>query len=152
VITNGFPTSAQVRHRCRNIRCGAKLREPTENPHRAFCCAGCAVTFHRNRCVVCEAKLPPGPANRRVCHRVECRAEWRKFPQTYHSAKSVERPPRSADSTGLKIDTKADRPFRIVAAGTPISATTFWLASLPPDPELVTRLNRANALPPWRRR
>jgi hypothetical protein len=64
---------------------------------------------------VCEAKLLPGPSNREVCRRSECRAELRKFPQTYRWPKTGERPPRSAHSTGLKTGTKSGRAWCKVA-------------------------------------
>jgi hypothetical protein len=51
---------------------------------------------------------------------------------------------RSAHSTGLKIDDKVGRPFRLVAGPT-LSPTAFRLATLPLDPELAARLDRAHA-------
>jgi hypothetical protein len=51
---------------------------------------------------------------------------------------------RSADSTGLKIDDKSGRPFRIVA-GPALSPTALRLAILPPDPSFAARIERANA-------
>jgi hypothetical protein len=50
---------------------------------------------------------------------------------------------RSVDKSGLKIGQKADRPFRIVA-GPELSPTALRLASLPLDPELAARLERAH--------
>jgi hypothetical protein len=35
----------QVRHRCRNPRCGATLKNPTPSPHDAFYCSGCESGF-----------------------------------------------------------------------------------------------------------
>jgi hypothetical protein len=84
-----------VRRRCRNPRCGGKLRAETDNPRRAFCCHGCYAAFYRNRCAVCEALLPPGPSNREICWRAKCHAERRKFPQTYQYAETVKRPLKS---------------------------------------------------------
>jgi hypothetical protein len=51
---------------------------------------------------------------------------------------------RSAHSTGLKIDQKVGRPFRIVA-GPNLSPSSLRLASIPLNPELARRLDRAHA-------
>jgi hypothetical protein len=72
-----------VRHYCRSARCGMKLPEPVDNPRRAFCCRGCYVVHYRVRCIVCEKKLPPGPANRRLCRSAKCRNEYRRFPHLF---------------------------------------------------------------------
>lgn len=37
------PDPPQIRHRCRNPRCGGKLKTPTDNPRGAFCCEGCEI-------------------------------------------------------------------------------------------------------------
>jgi hypothetical protein len=121
-----------------------KLAAPTDNRRRAFCCEHCFDTYYRNRCRVCEATLPSGPSNRLVCRRPECRAELRKFPQTYQWSKSVERPRRSADKTALKIGSEAGRGWRIVA-GPELSPTSFRLATIPLDLELQARLDRTHA-------
>jgi hypothetical protein len=83
---------SHLRHRCRNPKCGLKLKTPVENPRDAFCCKGCFVGFYRKRCLVCEDKLPPGPENREICRRSKCRAEVRKFPHLYRRSKYGERP------------------------------------------------------------
>jgi hypothetical protein len=109
---------AEMRHRCRNRHCGVKLRHPVEITQRAFCCRGCHSHFYRRRCVVCEVELPPGPANRKLCRKAACRADFRKFGHLYnwpkmtrtaHHSQNGERPQRSAHSTGIKIDHKDDR-------------------------------------------
>jgi hypothetical protein len=143
-MTTGKASSAhnQLRHRCR--RCGTKLPRPTDNRDRAFCCAGCHASYFKNRCAVCEAKLPVGPSNREICRRPECRARLRKYPQTYRWSKTGERPPRSARKTGFKIGTKSGRAYCKVA-GPDLTETSFRLATLPLDPELVSRLDRAHA-------
>jgi hypothetical protein len=132
-----------VRHRCRNPRCQGKLARPTDTKRHAFCCDGCRAVFYKNRCVVCEAELSPGPANRQICRRKACRAEWRKFPQTYQGVKFGERPPRSTRKTGLKTGTKVGRPYRQIA-GPGLSPISLRLASLPLDPEFAARIRRAN--------
>jgi hypothetical protein len=43
-----------LRHYCRNVRCGAKLKKPADNPRDAFCCVGCFESYFRNRCLVRE--------------------------------------------------------------------------------------------------
>jgi hypothetical protein len=50
---------------------------------------------------------------------------------------------RSADKSDLKIGQKADRPFHIVAGPT-LSPISLRLATLPLDPELAARLERAH--------
>jgi hypothetical protein len=130
-----------LRRRCRNARCGMRLREPTDNARIAFCCRNCREIFYRNRCAVCESHLPPGPSNRTVCWRAKCRAELRKFPLTYRTTKDVERPRRSADKTGTKSGPKAGRAWRVVAGPVPAEINL----RLPLHPELVARLERAHA-------
>ena len=97
---------AQLRHRCRNLRCRSKLTEPVENAHRAFCTHGCYQQHYRRRCAVCERELPPGPANRRLCKRRECRLKLRAFPHLYgwrtgHDSQTVKGPLKSP----IKSDT-----------------------------------------------
>jgi hypothetical protein len=130
-------------HRCRNPRCGARLKPPVETSRRAFCCSGCYAAFFQNRCRVCEADLPPGPANRQICWRQRCRQQVRKFPHLYQYAKTVKRPLRSAHFTGLKIGTKTGRPSRQIA-GPELTPTSLRLASLPIDLDLATRLERVH--------
>ena len=130
-----------LRRRCRDPRCGAQLKKPTNNLHHAFCSPGCHAGYHRNRCIVCEAKLPPGPSNREICRRAECRAELRKYPQVYRWSGFGERPPRSAHSTGPKIGTKSDRPWRKIA-GPDLPEINLRIGL---DPEFAGRLDRVNA-------
>jgi hypothetical protein len=143
VSPNIAPSSAQdrPRTRCRNSRCGSKLRPAVDNVHHAFCCVGCHAAYHRNRCIVCEAKLPSGPSNREICRRSECRAALRKFPQRYRWPKTGERPQRSARFTGLKIGTKSGRAWRKVAGP---DAPEINL-HIPLNPEFVAQLDRKHA-------
>jgi hypothetical protein len=108
----------ELRHRCRNRKCGVKLPRPVEIVQRAFCCRGCHSHFYRRRCVVCECELPPGPANRKLCGKAKCRAAYRKFQHLYkwlesmrtaHHPQNGERPSKSVDSTGTKIVHPEDR-------------------------------------------
>jgi hypothetical protein len=58
---------------------------------------------------VCERLLPPGPANRKLCKRAACRAEYRRFPHLFAFAGrnpgqptgSVERPPKTSTKSGF---------------------------------------------------
>jgi hypothetical protein len=100
------------RHYCRNTKhCGAKLPQVAELDSRAFCCRTCHDIFYRTRCLVCEAELPPGSANRRLCKRAKCRGAYRTFPHLYAWPESArkgtgsiigERPPRSASAASNK--------------------------------------------------
>lgn len=147
-----MPGLSNVRHRCRNPRCGCKLKEPTDNPRNAFCCRGCWEQYHHHRCVVCEQKLERKAGNQRMCGRRKCRAEIRQFPAVYAPFEGHKLPPigkRKADArnpikSGLKTGSKGDRPRRLVA-GPPSSPTSFRLATLPLDPELAARLARHHA-------
>lgn len=109
--------AVELRHHCRNRNCRVKLPRPVEIVQRAFCCRGCHSHFYRRRCVVCEGELLPGPANRKLCRKASCRADYRKFSHLYewpkmtrtsHHSQSGERPQRNADSTGIKISHKDD--------------------------------------------
>ena len=75
--------NGKLRHRCRNPRCGSKLREPVENLHAAFCTRGCWEQYHRSRCVVCERGFDRKVENKRLCERRLCRAEMRRWPAVY---------------------------------------------------------------------
>jgi hypothetical protein len=108
----------EARQHCRNPKCRCRLSTPVANDRLAFCCHGCHDQFYRRRCVVCESELPPGPANRKLCRKAACRADFRKFGHLYnwpkmtrtaHHSQNGERPQRSAHSTGIKIGHKDDR-------------------------------------------
>jgi hypothetical protein len=108
----------ELRHHCRNAKCRCKLPAPIANERKAFCCRGCHNHFYRRRCVVCECELPPGPANRKLCRKAACRADFRKFGHLYnwpqmtrmaHHSQTGERPSKSVDSMGIKIGHKDDR-------------------------------------------
>ena len=149
------PTSAPLpapvigpRHRCRNLRCGAKLKHPSDNPRDAFCCSTCFESFYRSRCLVCERPIARKTERRQVCDRQKCRGQFRRhreqflgtrYPASVLSHNGL----GSADKSGLKIGTFGDRPFRIVAGPT-LSPTALRLASLPLDHELAARLERAH--------
>jgi hypothetical protein len=112
-----------LRHRCRNLKCHTKLKEPIGNEHKAFCCRGCFESFYRAKCIVCEKDIGTDPltgekrkrlGQRKFCGR-KCRAEASQFPHVYawvlpdpvrptHSS-------RSAHFTGLKFGLEGHRPI-----------------------------------------
>jgi hypothetical protein len=111
---HGQFTPPSLRHYCRNPKCRSKLPKPVENAHRAFCTRGCHQGFYRRRCAVCERKLPPGPANRLLCRRTPCKAEFRRFPHLYiwqagSLPQTVKRPPKTSIKPGIKNGLKRDR-------------------------------------------
>jgi hypothetical protein len=109
--------------------------------------------FYRRRCAVCERSLPPGPANRVICRSRRCKAELRRFPHVYQwpipvqtgrGSKTVERSSKSAGKPGTKNGIKNGLGWRQVA-GPELSVITFRLASIPLEPDIAARLDRAHA-------
>jgi hypothetical protein len=47
-------SAEEVRHYCRNPRCGSKLPAPVSNSREAFCTRGCYNSFYLSRCLICE--------------------------------------------------------------------------------------------------
>jgi hypothetical protein len=140
---------SRFRHRCRNVRCGAKLKTPTGNPHAAFCCRGRFDSFYRTRCRVCERPIDHKTKRRLVCKRSECRHEFQRRPECFSGPTSSGSglghiSSRNPIKPGLKIGTKPGRPFRIVA-GPGLTETSFRLATIPLDPQFATRLDRLHA-------
>jgi hypothetical protein len=73
--------STPLRHFCRNHpHCRDKLKPPTDNSRRAFCCERCHAGFYKTRCIVCEKELPPGRSDRRFCRKPSCRSRYRQNP------------------------------------------------------------------------
>jgi hypothetical protein len=139
----------RVRHRCRNPRCGGKLKSPTDDPHGAFCCSGCFERYYRSRCLVCERPIAQKTKPRQICDRQKCRNEFRRHRERFEGARYpasvlTQISSRSADKTGLKTRSKRGRALA-KAAGPKLSATSYYLAKLPIERDLVARLNRANA-------
>lgn len=68
-----------LRHYCRNPRCRMKLKEPVENPRKAFCTRGCHSSFYLRRCLVCEAatEKPKVGRSRLICRKAKCRSAFR---------------------------------------------------------------------------
>lgn len=109
--------AAQVRHYCRNQHCRSRLKEPVENPHRAFCCKGCFESFYLRRCRVCERDLRQtgkGGQQRFYCRPPhKCASEARKWPERYdwalgHGLRS--HGSESVDKTGIKFGLSGHRP------------------------------------------
>jgi hypothetical protein len=144
-----------VRRRCRNRRCGAKLRQETGNPRDAFCCRGCFELHYRKFCVVCERPLRRKPERKagrptQFC-RPKCKGEFRR-----HSARlggkwgaplptlrgAARNTPRSARKSGLKTRADARLTWRLVA-GPDADLDPVNLA-VPLDPDIAARVCRAN--------
>jgi hypothetical protein len=140
-----------IRRRCRNPRCGSKLKRQTDKPRDAFCCSGCFEQHYGKVCLVCERPMRPKAAQQRFCSN-RCRSTFRRHPERFSScltppcrvvADATRKALTSADSTGLKTRTKRDRPWRQIA-GPQLSPRSFALATLPLDSETAARVRRAN--------
>ena len=125
----------QVRYRCRNLRCGGLLKNPTDDRRAAFCCEPCQRAHFATRCIVCEAAIAKASHRRAVCWRSKCRHALQRRPEKYrlrvgqNTAKTVSATPtaglghnaqeNSAKST-LKTGAKSARAWRVVAGSTPL--------------------------------
>jgi hypothetical protein len=147
-----YPAPLQVhhqhllRHRCRNPRCGGKLKIPTPNKRDAFCCRGCFKVFYRQRCLVCEQPFTRKNERQRICRRAKCQSA-RKRPQGlflssgYLSASVSDIPIKNPTKPGLKNGTKPGRALRIIAG----PAVPEINLAIPLDPAFVARLARHHA-------
>jgi hypothetical protein len=141
-----------LRHFCRNPHCRSKLQEPTANLHRAFCVHGCHQQFYRLRCIVCEKELPPGRSDRRFCRKPSCRNQYYRNPVLFDfnapklglGTGRAHLASKSSIKPGTFSSDSGDRPWRIVAAGSAISANAYHCASLPIDPDTARRTVAAN--------
>jgi hypothetical protein len=137
-----------LRHYCRNPRCRSKLPSPASDPLKAFCTRGCHSSFYLKRCLVCENDKPAGStARRKLCRRPKCEGRYRKNSAHYWflgaDTASAANVPRSAQSTGIKIEGLGDRsPY--VVAGPKISACVYHCAALPLEPDTANRVYAAN--------
>lgn len=136
-----------VRHRCRNPRCGVRLKPAVTNSRDAFCCEGCFTAFYRRHCLVCERPIIRQTERQILCGRKKCRNDFQRhkerfYPTRYPASVLRQNALGSAQSTGLKIGTSTGREF-VQIAGPKLSPTSLRLASLPLDPELAARLERA---------
>ena len=112
-----------VRRRCRNPRCGVKLKRETDDARRAFCSCSCFRAFQKALCCLRTAVAFQGapsatvlPTEMQVRISPRSRAvfgRWGGPATTLPDA--VRNAVRNAHSTGLKINTKRGRPPRIVA-------------------------------------
>ena len=90
----------QLRHRCRNPRCGGLLKNPTDDRRAAFCCEHCERAHFATRCIVCEAAIAKASRRRTVCWRSKCRHALQRHPGKYrlrvgqNAAKTVTAHPR----------------------------------------------------------
>ena len=156
MLYNPQPDPPQLRHRCRNPRCGGLLKNPTDDRRAAFCCEPCERAHFATRCIVCEAAIAKASRRRAVCRRSKCRHALQRKPEKYrlrvgqNAAKTVSATPtaglghnaqeNSAKST-LKIGTNSGRAYRIIAGpgADPINSGN-WAAEAPPAAD---RANRA---------
>jgi hypothetical protein len=78
-----IPEPVQVRYRCRNPRCGGKLKAPAANPRDAFCCTKCEAAYYRIRCRCCEQLFSRKTQRREVCGRSRCRHKFQRHPERF---------------------------------------------------------------------
>jgi len=133
-MTDFTPT---LRHYCRNPRCRSKLAAPVTSPREAFCAAGCHSSFYLRRCIVCEGSIERKREDQKICRKAECRNAWRAgfgF-GCYGTPANAKLASKTLDSIDPKQAPKADRPWRIVAAGPPVTAAAFHCASVPDSGE-----------------
>ena len=125
-----YPPRHNIRHRCRNLRCGSLLKNPTDDRMAAFCCEPCERAHFATRCIVCEAAIAKASRRRTVCWRSKCRHALQRHPGKYrlrvgqNAAKTVSAIPtaglghnaqeNSAKST-QKTSAKSGRGYRIIA-------------------------------------
>jgi hypothetical protein len=141
-----------LRQRCRNPHCRAKLPAPAANQRDAFCCRGCYAAFYHSRCVICEEVMERKSGNQKVCGRRKCRAALKA--RTSHSdfnssdiskARAVAIPPtgidaavrhsgsNSPDISKAKSPLRTDRAWTIVA-GPKLSPSQLHCATVPDGP------------------
>ena len=138
----------RIRHRCRNPKCGAKLKLAVTNSRDAFCTPGCFAAFDRHHCLVCERAIIRGTERQLLCGRQKCKGEFRRHRERFYPTRylpSVLSPnvSRNPIKPGTKTRSKSGRGF-VQIAGPELSPTAFRLATLPLDPELAARLERAH--------
>ena len=120
-----------LRHYCRNPRCRSRLPSPVSNSREAFCTKGCHASFYRKRCLICEAEMARRNEGQLICGKRRCRnaLQGRQNLGRYTAPSGTMDPHKSAHSTGIKRRPVDDRPWYIVAAGTAITAGTFYCAT-----------------------
>jgi hypothetical protein len=127
-----------LRHRCRNPRCRSRLPAPVSNQRRAFCSKGCASSFYRHRCSICERPIeqPKGGGRRSTCNRAKCR-NARRY-QASFGAKPFAKEPDFMGVTAAPIPHRAWRTI----AGLTLSPSAFHCATLAPDRRTAAELTR----------
>jgi hypothetical protein len=135
MLYNPTPEPEQVRYRCRNPRCGGKLKMPAANSRDAFCCASCEASYYRTHCRVCEQLFSRKTQRREVCGRSRCRHEFQRHPERFWGTRyprqalghnAEKKLTKSTPKTGAKFD----RGWRQIA-GPQLSPTSFHCAILP---------------------
>jgi hypothetical protein len=140
-IPTGF-----VRRRCRNSRCGGKLRQETNNPRAAFCCRGCLEQHYRKLCLVCERPLRRKTEQQRFCT-PKCKFAFRRHPERFlgiwANVPAAQRTPHtSARKSGLKTRAKGQPTWRVIAG--PAAGLDPLNLVTPLDPDTAARVRRAN--------
>jgi hypothetical protein len=141
-------TETAMRKMCRNPRCGCKLPAPVSNPREAFCARGCHSSFYRKRCLVCEEPMDRKTERQLVCGKRKCRnALQGSFDGgRYHVSSRTISPLKKPIKSGIKSSFNPDRtpPWRVVAAGSPISANQYHCAIVGAE-EATAAADRINA-------
>jgi hypothetical protein len=115
-----------LRHHCRNPRCRMKLKEPVENPHKAFCTSGCHSSFYRSRCIVCEQPIMKRSSRRELCDKPKCQGAFRGNQQRFRYPTPANAANGSRNPHGMGIKTSpqrrptspfADAPLNILGGG-----------------------------------
>ena len=122
--------------------------EAVANSRDAFCSAGCFAAFYRRHCIVCERAIIRGTERQLLCGRQKCKGEFRRhkerfLPTRYPPSGLSPNASRNPIKPGTKTRSKTGRGF-VQIAGPELSPTAFRLATLPLDPELDARLERAH--------
>lgn len=140
-VNTGF-----VRRRCRNPKCGGKLKRETDNPRNAFCCRGCFEQHYRKLCLVCERPLRRKAEQQRFCS-PKCKFALRRHPERFlgvwADVPTAQRTPvTSARKPGLKTRANPRPTWRVVAGpGADLHPANL---TVPLDPDTAARVRRAN--------
>src|SRR5262249_36527644 len=124
-------TDANLRHRCRNPHCRAKLSTPVSNPRNAFCCGTCYTGFYRLRCLVCEQPIERKSPNQKTCGKRKCRAALKDGMGI--DASVVHSGSNSPDISKAKSAIRRDRAW-VVVAGKELASKQLNCATIPDGP------------------
>jgi hypothetical protein len=122
----------QIRHHCRNPRCGDKLAEPTENPLDAFCTLSCERTYFHGRCRSCGSRFSPRTRRQVVCPRAKCRYQIKTNPgqffgPRYHPSQVARQEKKSSAISTAKSAGKTGRGLVIIAgSGVPLDPVNLY--------------------------